>query len=246
VSQVIATITHLYIYPIKSMAGISVQEAHVGLDGILGDRIYAFVRGDRAATSGFPWLTAREDARMLFYKPVFTTPPHPSQPEPPVHIETPEGAQCAPDDPSLNAALAKRYGHAVILLKNSRGIFDCQHISLFSLPSVRALSAESGVELDHRRFRANIYLEPASGTAFAEEQWTDCMFQIGSEALCGVTQRDTRCMMVNLDLGTGRQDPRVLKTVALSHQGQAGLYANVVRPGLIRVGDTVRRLPRPS
>jgi len=55
-----------------------------------------------------------------------------------------------------------------------------------------------------------------------------------------VTQRDSRCMMLNLDPETGEQNPRVLKTIAQGHQGQAGIYANVVRPGLIRVGDPVR------
>ncbi len=245
-SDVIASITHLYIYPIKSMAGIPLQEAHVGLDGILGDRVFAFTRGDQAATNSFPWLTAREVSRLLHYSPVFSTLPTPSQPEPPIQIRTPEGLSHAPESPELCTKLANQYGHPVFLLKSSRGIFDCQHLSLFNLRSVSALSAESGVIVDYRQFRANIYIEPASGNAFDEENWIDCLFQIGSQVLTGVTQRDTRCMMINLNLETLQQDPRVLKTVAQSHQRQAGLYANVVRPGLIRVGDTIRRLPQPN
>ena len=66
------------------------------------------------------------------------------------------------------------------------------------------------------------------------------MLQIADEALMGVTQRDTRCMMVNLDPESGDQNPSVLKTIAQGHQGQTGIYANVVRPGPIRVGDPVR------
>ena len=48
-SDAVATIAQVYLYPVKSMAGIPVQEAHVGLDGILGDRQYSFVRAERIA-----------------------------------------------------------------------------------------------------------------------------------------------------------------------------------------------------
>ena len=55
-----------------------------------------------------------------------------------------------------------------------------------------------------------------------------------------MTQRDSRCMMINLNPDTGEQNPQVLKTVAQKHQAQAGLYVNVIRPGVIRVGDPIR------
>jgi uncharacterized protein len=85
-----------------------------------------------------------------------------------------------------------------------------------------------------------VYLEPASGNAFDEEKWTGSLLQIGDEVLVGVTQRDPRCMMVNLDPETANQDPKVLRAIAKQHQGQAGIYANVVRPGVIRVNDSIR------
>ena len=31
-----------------------------------------------------------------------------------------------------------------------------------------------------------------------------------------------------------------IRAVAQKHQGQAGLYMNVIRPGVIRVGDPIR------
>jgi len=52
--------------------------------------------------------------------------------------------------------------------------------------------------------------------------------------------------MINLDPETGDQNPRVLKAVAHSHQGQAGLYANVLRPGRIRLGDAHPSNCKPS
>ncbi|SRR6266404_3739041 len=238
----IATVAELFLYPVKSMAGISVPEAHVGLDGILGDRLYSFVQAGKAARSSFPWMTGRESSRMILYKPQFAQAPTPDQPEPPVKVRTPDAAVLDADDPALCEELASKTGHAMFLLKSARGIFDCQHISVFSLASVRGLAAEAGCPIDRRRFRANVFVEPASGQAFDEEQWTRCMLQIGDEVLIAVTQRDSRCMMVNLDPDSGQQNPRVLKTIAQGHQGQAGIYANVVRPGVIRVGDSIQRV----
>ena len=122
------------------MAGIAVQEAHVGLDGILGDRIFTFIREDQAATNNFPWLTARQVSRLLHYIPVFNTLPTPSEPQPPLQIHTPAGLAFALTSLELRADLADQYGHPVVLLKSNRGIFDCQHLSLFNLRSVSALS----------------------------------------------------------------------------------------------------------
>ncbi len=239
-SQVIATIAQLCIYPFKSMAGISVEQAHVGLDGILGDRQYAFVRADQAARNSFPWMTARESSRMLFYKPSFAQLPTPEQPEPALRVRTPGGAECEPDAADLRDAIAGELGQPLFLLKSARGMFDCQHLSIFSLASVRALSDEAGCPIDQRQFRANLYIEPAASKPFDEESWAGNLFEIGDQVLAGVTQRDTRCMMVNLNPETGTQDPRVLSAIARKHQGQAGVYGNVIRPGVIRVGDSIR------
>jgi uncharacterized protein YcbX len=241
-STTIASVAELFIYPVKSMAGIGVREAHVGLDGILGDRQYAFVRADQAARNSFPWMTARESARMLLHKPQFASAPTPENAEPAVKVQTPEGDMHDANDPALCEGLASKSGHALFLLKSQRGIFDCQHVSLFNLATVRGLAAESGCAIDRRQFRANVYMEPASGQAFEEEKWARTLMQIGDEVLVSVVQRDTRCMMINIDPDTGKSDPRVLKTVAQGHQAQAGVYANVVKPGVVRVGDEIRRI----
>lgn len=242
-SNAIATVAELFVYPIKSMAGVAVQEAHVGLDGLIGDRNYSFVRADQAARNSFPWMTARESARMLLYKPEFAAPPTPDQAEPPVKVRTPEGQLFDAGDSALREELVAKMGHPLFLLRSGRGVFDCQHVSLFSLATLSALAAEAGCAIDRRQFRANIYMEPASGQPFEEEAWTRSLLQIG-DAIIGVTKRDSRCMIVNLDPDSATQNPRVLKTVAQGHQGQVGIYANVVRSGVIRVGDPIRMVSK--
>jgi uncharacterized protein len=222
------------------MAGLSMQEAYVGLNGILGDRRYSFVRAEQASRNSFPWMTVRECTDMLLYKPEFAHPPSPDQQEPPVRVRTPEGGVLDVSDPVLCEQLGRKLGHAVFLLKSATGIFDSQPLSVFSLASLRGLAEEAGSAIDPRQVRANLYLEPVSGQAFEEETWAGCILQIGDEALVGVTKRDTRCMIVNVDPDTAKQNPQVLKAIARSHNGQAGLYASVIRRGLIRVTDPVR------
>jgi uncharacterized protein len=236
----LGTVAELFIYPVKSMAGVSFAEAHVGLDGIIGDRQYAFVQTEQAARNNFPWMTGRQSSEMLRYQAVFAHAPMPENREPAVTVRAPHGRVLAPADPELAAELTA-LGHPVFALRSTRGMFDCQHVSLFSLATVRGLAEESGSTIDRLQFRANVYFEPASAKPFEEETWTSCLIRIG-DAMLGVVQRDTRCMMVNLNPETGEQDPRVLRTIAQRHQRQAGLYANVVRPGAIRVGDRIERV----
>lgn len=238
-SETIASVAELFIYPVKSMAGLRADDVHVGSDGILGDRQYSFVRTDQASRNSFPWMTARESAQMLLYRPAFEQMPTPEKPEPAVTVRGLDGLTRQVSDSALCQELASQSGGPVFLLRSARGIFDCQHISLFSLASVRALAEEAASPIDPRQFRANIYLEPVSGRAFDEEAWTRYLLQIGDEVLLSVTKRDGRCMMINLDPRTGQQNPKVLKAVAQGHQAQAGVYANVVRAGTIREGDSI-------
>ena len=238
-STTIATVARLYIYPVKSMAGVPVEEAHVGVNGLLGDRRYAFVRAEQSGTNSFPWMTARQASRMLLYRPRFAQPPTPEQAEPAVQVRTPEGAELAVTDPALHEELADSFQQSLFLLNNANGIFDCQHISIFSLATMGALAEESGSSIDPRQFRANVYIEPANGRAFEEEQWAGSVLQLGNDVLAAVTNRDPRCMMINLNPDTVTQDARVLRTVAQKHDGQIGMYANVVRGGVVRVGDRV-------
>jgi uncharacterized protein len=56
-------------YPVKSMAGEEIEEAFIGYSGMMGDRVYAFVRAD--GPKGFPWHTGREQEDLLLFRPRF-------------------------------------------------------------------------------------------------------------------------------------------------------------------------------
>lgn len=239
---IIATIKALYLYPVKSMRGISVPEGHLTINGFAGDRRYAFVREHAAATGGFPWLTGRDKPRLILHEPRFERMPTPEDWDVPVRVQTPNGADYDVNDPRLGKEVAALYGQPVMLLKTKRGNFDNQHVSLLGLPSVAQLETESATTIDPRQFRANLYIEPANGIPFTENDWVGKILRVGSEAIVGVTKKDSRCVMINLDPATAVQDPAVLRTVTDQHGECIGIYANVVVPGLVRVGDGIEMM----
>jgi len=92
-----------------------------------------------------------------------------------------------------------------------------------------------------RQFRSNIYMDVAGAQPFSEDGWLGQIVQIGT-AVLSITKRDTRCMMINLDPDSAVQNPQVLRAVARYHNEQAGIYANVIVPGIMRTGDAIRML----
>lgn len=54
-----------------------------------------------------------------------------------------------------------------------------------------------------------------------------------------VTMPDVRCSMVNLDPGSAKPAPEVLKAIVQANQNNAGIYGTVTRTGRVAVGQTV-------
>lgn len=238
-SNVIATIREIYLYPVKSMRGVAVSEAHLTLNGFVGDRRYAFVQEAIAATDGFPWFTGREKPKLILYTPRLERLPTPDDWDVPVLVETPDGEELEIRDARLTEQLSALYRHPLFLFKSKRGNFDSQHVSLFSTVTGAQLEAESNSQIDLRQFRANLYIEPRDGIPFVEDSWVGRVLKVGESAIIGVTKKDSRCMMINLDPDTANQNPAILRTVAREHGECAGIYANVVSTGVVRVGDTI-------
>src|SRR6185295_6930296 len=142
-------------YPIKSMAGVATESAVLGWHGLDGDRRFAFRRMED--NSGFPWLSASRLPELLLYHP---TGLDESSGEPlPTKVRTPTGSFIELGSAELNAELSERFGSKVQLMKLKHGIFDEAPISVISLSTIAGISREAGLNLDRRRFRANIFLE---------------------------------------------------------------------------------------
>lgn len=258
--QIVGRVESLWRYPVKSMRGEPLREAFAGFAGVYGDRVYAF--RSSAAPKGFPYLTGREQQRMLLYRAVYRhgermamppnlaeaqalgpglTPLYAELADLMVDVETPSGETLAIDDPRLIEQLreGKRDGLELSLIRSERALTDCRPVSLISIQTPRQLSQEVGVELDKRRFRANVYVDLASGAGFGEGAWVGRRLRIGAKAELAVMERDPRCKMITLDPDTAEANPEVMQCVARKHDGTAGVYAVVLVEAAIRPGDAI-------
>lgn len=261
--KVVGKIESLWRYPVKSMRGEELQEVFVGFPGVYGDRLRAF--RSSAAPKGFPWLTGREQEAMLLYRPRYRHPERSMKPSnlveaealgsgvTPVYgdcsdllldVETPAGERLAIDDPRLMGMLREgiRDRHELTLLRSERSMTDCRPISIFSIQTVRHLSEESGIDLDKRRFRANLYVELESGRGFGEDEFVGRSLRIGSKTAIAAVSRDSRCKMITLDPDSARPNPEVMSRLARDHDGKAGIYGVVLAEGVIRQGDEMALL----
>lgn len=119
---------------------------------------------------------------------------------------------------------------------------DIEPITLASRASVQSLAAEGGVDsLDARRFRMNFDLDGCD--AFEEETWDGNVATIGGAKL-RILGRVPRCVVTTQDPETGLRDFPTLSVIK-SARGVVdgdllfGVYAEVVEPGEVAVGDAV-------
>jgi uncharacterized protein YcbX len=159
-------------------------------------------------------------------------------------VRTPEGFCIELRSAELKNEIAQRLGSDVELMNLKHGIFDEAAISVISPATIAAIGREAGVgaALDRRRFRANILIETERGEPFLEDEWLGETLVFGDtdpHPAVSVTMPDLRCVMINLDPNTADKDSRIMKTVVRLNQNNAGVYATVVRTGMIRVGDPV-------
>ncbi len=259
--SIVATVESLWRYPVKSMRGEELDEMFAGYSGVYGDRLFAFKSS--ASPKGFPYLTGREQRQMLRYRPRFRDPDKAARPinlteaeslsanpvsadlaDLMVDVETPTGETVAIDDPKLIDMLREgiEEQHHLTLLRSERAMTDCRPVSIFSLQSAQQLAEETGTPVDKRRFRANVYVNLASAEGFAENAFVGRSLRIGPKLVVTILERDPRCMMITLDPDTGEKTPAILKKVAQSHDGMAGVYGAVMVEGMLHKGDSVELL----
>ena len=259
----IGTVESLWRYPVKSMRGEELDEMFAGYAGVYGDRLFAFESS--ASRKGFPFFTGREQRQMIRYQPRFRDADKAAQPVnwteaeklPPganpisanpaelmIDVQTPEGKTLAIDDPALIDSLCAGVDekHNLTLLRSDKAITDCRPLSIFAVQSAKKLGEETGIAVDKRRFRANVYLDLASSEGFAENEFVGRSLRIGPRVVISILERDPRCAMITLDPDSAEKTPAILKQVAQAHDGMAGVYGAVLAEGMIRKGDSVELL----
>jgi uncharacterized protein YcbX len=234
--ETFGTISELWRYPVKSMRG---ERLSLDRRGVIGDRLYAVRDEAGKFGSGKTTRRFRRIDGLLRFRATYE-----GNCEGDVPLLTfPDGATLRSDDPAIHAALTTHQGLPVTLSHEAEiSHFDAGPLHLLTTASLRTLGESlSDGALDARRFRPNILVESyASG--FPEDAWQGREIAVGADVRLRVVERTERCVMVGLAQDELPADSRILRQVARVNEVCLGVYADVLTPGTIRVGDCIQIL----
>lgn len=216
----------LWRYPVKSMLGEECAAVVLEARGVAGDRLYAVRDAEGKLGSGKDSRRFRNIEGLFGFR---------ARGEGRVEVAFPDGRRMRADDPAIHAALSAALGMPVRLARESDvPHFDSDPIHLVTTGALDWLRSRlPGSRIDARRFRANIVVE-ASG----ELAWIGRTLRLG-QAVLRVTSSTARCRMTTLGQEDLPADPRVLRAIAQEAGQQFGVYAEVLTPGRIAVGDAL-------
>lgn len=235
------TVSRLWRWPVKSMAGEEVRALSIGPRGAGGDRVHAVLHEHKGA-----WrpLTAREAPRLLAWRAAYpfnldagldpANPPH-------AIVTEPSGAHSWRwGDPRLRSALERDLGRTVRLERDTGGVPDVPGTVLLTVAgTLAALSHELGTDVDARRFRTNLHLE-LDAEPWAELAWAGAELVLERGVRLRVDGACERCAIPTRDPDTQEKWPRLLAHLAAEHGQDFGLLARVMAPGRVHVGEHVR------
>ena len=226
-------LAEIWRYPVKSMAGESLEEAELATSGVEGDRLCQVRLEDRL---GDRVVTSRSRPQLLGHR-----------------ARIGAGGEILVDgrpwnEASVAADVERAAGAGARLVRTEFAAerFDILPLLVMTDGAIAEISdaslAAGSVETDRRRFRPNLLLGGVPG--LAEGGWQGRRLRIGNAPGVVVAMADLRgrCVMTTFDPDTLEQEPRVLRTVVERTGGVLGLNAEVVRGGRVRVGDPVELL----
>jgi len=205
-------IADLWRYPVKSLAGERLPLSTLEPDGIAGDRIVR-VRGPEGVR------TSRRHYRLLGLRGTLDE----------------DGHARIDDHPWQSAAALARVREAA---GADAWLEECRTLERFDILPLLVATDGAVAEFgrDVRRLRPNIVIGGVEG--LAERDWPGATLRVG-EAVIRLDSRRARCAMTTVDPDTLQVNPEVLRDIVHRFGNQLALNAEVVRGGVIRVGDPV-------
>ena len=220
-----ASVTEIWRYPVKSMAGEPMESCVVTADGLEGDRRWALI--DWSPNRAGKWFNIKQHSALMTYRSRLV--------DGTVEVLAPDGSSVRLDG-DLVGRFEAESSRPLELRDLAGGNFDDSQVLVVNLASVEAFALEAGMPIDHRRFRANFYLD---GLEPDEElSWLGRRLRVGDAAL-EVTSRCERCKVITMDPDTTEATPELLRLLVDRHDERFGMYCRVVRPGRVAVGDFV-------
>ena len=140
-------------------------------------------------------------------------------------------------DAAAAESLAAQRGVRLELREGDR-FFDDAPISIVLDCWLNQLSALLGYEVQWERFRPNFFVRAAAGFSRSETDLSGARLQLGGAQL-RVRSPIERCVTVTYDPQGNQSDPLVLRMLAQHRDNLMGIYCEVVRPGVARIGDAL-------
>ena len=273
-------VTQLWVYPVKSMMGSTVERIELTELGIVGDRHWAIRDLERGGIRG-----AKKIGELM----QFSATSNGND----VTITFQDGTTVSSADHDVNMMLSSVLNHKVLLeslpadnnlehfrrgpgdsddpLTELRGIFgreeneplpnfaafppevaefesppgthhDCWPLMVMTTSALQAMEqALPDSNVDIKRFRPSIVIDtPESG--HPEFTWTGKTAQLGT-ATIEFLEPCPRCVMITRRINdTIPEDRAILRHVVRDLNQNVGVYARVLVPGVVAVGDSVQFL----
>ena len=206
-------ITQIWRYPVKTMAGETLQKVSVGPLGLEGDRVVHVEAADGRV------ITSRSHPRFLGHKSALGL-----GGEPLVDGRPWRAGEVAAEVEGIAGAGAR------LVREDSASRFDVLPLLVATDGAVAAFGH------DVRRLRPNLVIGGVEG--LAEREWPGSCLRIGP-VLIGVQDLRLRCIMTSFDPDTLVQDKEITRGIYRRFEGKLALNCFVIEGGEISVGDDV-------
>jgi len=238
IGEVVGVVAELWRYPVKSMLGEPCEKLDLDSRGVLGDRLWAVRDGDGKLGSGKNTRRFRRIDGLFGFRARYdgTVPV----------VTFPGGRQVRGDDPHIDEQLRSVLGRADVGLAREAEIshFDQAALHVVTDSSLSRLAAAvTDAAVDARRLRPNLVITTGQPPGFVEDAWVSRTVRIGRNAVVEFTHRTERCVMINNAQDELSQSSQVLRAVAGANGLSLGVYATVIRAGMVQLGDEIEMLP---
>ena len=207
------TVTGIWRYPVKSLAGEAVSSTQLTSMGLVGDRIVQVYDGRGRV------VTARTFPRLLQLHATLGS----------------DGEPLVDGLPWHSREVGQRIEAAVAPGARLERFDGPERFDILPL-LVCTDGAVSAFGRDVRRLRPNLVISGVEG--LAERQWPGSSLRL-PEAEVGLVDLRGRCVMTTYDPDTSEQDPDVLRDIVRRFGGKLCLNATVTCAGRVEVGHRV-------